>query len=95
VVFVELLRTLMAHARYKILSDIPGKPLFIRDVGPWDSHRSVTNDAEHVIKELVEQRKLPPGRRLLYWDTDNRLDELLVKDGEFVGFGVLEQEGNS
>jgi len=64
----------------------PGAPLVIKDVGPWDQHPTVTNDAENVVQSLVAQGYLPGGRRLLYYDSDGRLDELLVKDGQFVGF---------
>ena len=60
--------------------------LVIRDVGPWDQHPSVTNDAENVVLELAGQNLLQPGRRLLYYDSDGRLDEMLIKDGVFLGF---------
>jgi hypothetical protein len=51
-----------------------------QDRGP-----SVTNDAEHVIEDLSRAQVLT-GRRVLYRDTDGRWDELLVRDGVFVGF---------
>jgi hypothetical protein len=73
-------------ANYKIVSDLPGIALLIQDVGPWDAHLSVTNDAENVILTLVAQGRLPAGRRLFYFDSDGQLDELLIKDGLFAGF---------
>ncbi len=76
----------MNRARYQIVEDLPGKPLLIRDLGPWDSHPSVTNDAEAVVAELAASGKLPEGRRLYYYDSDGELDELLHKDGQFLGF---------
>lgn len=64
----------------------PSHWIVIKDVGPWDQHPSVTNDAENVVRDLVAQGYLPEGRRLFYFDSDGRLDEILVKDGQFVGF---------
>ncbi len=61
-------------------------PLVIRDIGPWDKHPSVTNDAEAVIETLVNNGHLPEGRRLFCYDTEGQLDELLVKAGKFAGF---------
>jgi len=73
-------------SRYEIVEDIKGKPLVIRDIGPWDEHRSVTNDAENVVQRLVYGGFLPPGRRLFYYDSIGDLDEILVEDGRFAGF---------
>ncbi len=44
----------LKHARYQIIEDLPGKPLLINDLGPWDEHLSVTNDAENVAAELIQ-----------------------------------------
>ncbi len=75
-------------AQYVIVEDgfDSSEPLVIRDVGPWDKHLSVTNDAESVVEELVRNNRLLPGQRLLYYDSENMLDELVVKDGKFAGF---------
>ena len=72
-------------ANYKVVVVGPDR-IKIRDVGPWDKYLTVTNDAENVVRELAVQGLLPAGRRLFYYDSDGRLDELLVKDGAFVGF---------
>lgn len=48
-----------------------------------DSGMSVTNDAEAVVAEV---HALCPGRRIIYRDTDGNWDELVHKDGVFVGF---------
>ena len=74
------------HACYDIVEDKPGQPLVIRDAGPWDKHLTVTNDAEHVVANLVKAGKLPEGRRLFYFDSDGQTDEIVVKDGRFAGF---------
>ena len=77
------------EANYIIIGNdrhYPETPLVIKDVGPWDQHPTVTNDAENVVRNLVAEGHLPEGRRLFYFDSDGRLDEILVKDGQFVGF---------
>jgi len=66
----------------------PGEPLVIKDLHP-SGHPTVTNDAEGVVEELVASGRLRPFQRLLYYDTEGRLDELLVLDGRFAGFNLL------
>lgn len=70
---------------YSIVQNTPGSTLVIKDVGHMD-HRSVTNDAEKVVADLVASGDLPPGRRLFYYDSEGQLDEILVRDGKFAGF---------
>lgn len=60
--------------------------VIIRDVGPHNRFMSVTNDAEAVVESLIKKGELKTGQRLFYYDTENRLDELLVKGGKFAGF---------
>lgn len=62
------------------------KPLVIKDVGPWDRYLTVTNGAEQVVADLVAMGKLPLGRKLLYYDSDGVLDEILIVNGKFAGF---------
>ena len=62
------------------------KVLRINDVGPWDRHLTVTNGAETVVEELADRLN---GRRLEYFDSTGRLDQLLVKDGKFAGFAPI------
>lgn len=61
-------------------------PLVIKDVGPWDSHPTITNDAEAVVEELAAKGHLPDGRRLFYIDSEGAEDELVHEHGRFVGF---------
>lgn len=81
----------MNRANYRILEDQPGKPLLIQDIGPWDLHASVTNDAELVVAELAQAGKLPGDRRLFYLDSDGVPDELLHQAGRFLGFAPAPQ----
>jgi len=78
----------MKHAQYRIVDDpaFTTDALVIRDVGPWDQHPTVTNDAEWVVEELVAAGRLQPGMRLYYYDSEGALDELLVANGRFAGF---------
>lgn len=78
----------MRKARFTIVEDdfLGEHPLIIRDVGPWDKHPTVTSDVEGVVERLVAQGRLPEGRRLFYYDSEDFLDEILVKDGKFAGF---------
>lgn len=70
--------------------------MIVRDLGPWDVHRSITNGAEEVVAELFATRKLG-AKRLGYYDSEGELGEL-VHDGcgNFVEFGpVFKIEGHA
>ena len=67
--------------------------LIIRDVGPWDERLTVTNDAENVVRDLAATGALRSDRRLWYYDSTGRLDEILHADGVFVGFRALGEGG--
>jgi hypothetical protein len=54
--------------------------IFIKDTG-HACHRTVTNDAEYVLQTLKPRR-----RRVFYIDSENRIDEILHRDGIFRGF---------
>jgi len=79
------LGVLEPQSRYEIVRNVPGEALIIRDVGHMNT-RSVTNDAERVVREIFEAGLLPEGRRLFYYDSESSLDELVVRDGRFGGF---------
>jgi hypothetical protein len=66
-------------------------PLVIRDVGPWHLFKTVTNDAENVVEYLYRIGLLVNNKRLLYYDSDGRLDELLHENGTFKDFRALPQ----
>jgi hypothetical protein len=72
----------MKSCNYEIVIETP-HVLIIRDVGPWDQHPTVTNDANEVVRELAPRLG---ARRLLYIDSEGELDELRVKERRFVGF---------
>lgn len=76
----------MRTANYRIVESLPDC-MVIRDVGPWDQHPTVTNDAEQVVSSLAFQLA---DRRLYYFDSEGELGELKVKGGKFVGFAPFD-----
>jgi len=75
---------------YEIVASTP-EAITIRDVGPWDTHLTITNGAEAVVAELSRLGILKDGQRLFYYDSDffgnlDELDELCHKNGKFTGF---------
>lgn len=72
-------------ANYEIIESSPTHVL-IKDVGPWDRFKTVTNAAEEVVAELLP---VLDGRRLEYIDSDGQRAVLLIIDGKFAGFGWL------
>lgn len=79
------------HARFVIVDqrtlDDGSLALVISDVGPWDKHLTVTNDAEDVVDRLRNEGRLPIGQRLLYYDANGELDEIVMEAGRFLRFG--------
>jgi hypothetical protein len=75
------------RANYSITEQRP-ESLTIRDLGPWDRFATITNTADEVVAELVAEGTLREGQRLYYYDSEGRLDELLVREGRFAGFAA-------
>jgi hypothetical protein len=76
------------HANFIITESLQDR-IVIKDIGPWDKHPTVTNDAEWVVSQLVDADFPGPERsRLFYYDSEGHLDELLIQDGKFAGFKV-------
>lgn len=65
---------------------IMGDRIFIVDLD--DGGKSITNDAEGVVKRLVKDH---PVKRIIYRDTDGRWDELLHDGREFRGFSPYKE----
>lgn len=81
----------MSRSNYRI-EESSDTALVIRDLGPWNRYKTVTNDADNVVAELHASGKLG-NRRLFYYDSDGRRDEL-VHDGNgvFLTFAPGEQQ---
>lgn len=76
----------MNGAKFVVLGTEPlfGGALVIQDVG--SDCKSVTNDAEAVVKVLLETKTLRPEQRLFYYDSAGSFDELLHDGKQFTGF---------
>lgn len=74
----------MLGAHFGII-DETDELVLIKDMGPWDRHRTVTNEAEAVVEGLAPILR---GRRLEYIDSEGERAELLVVNGKFAGFSV-------
>lgn len=72
----------MRRANYTVVKE-DSQRLIIMDVGPWDKHLTVTNDAENVVRDLAARLG---SRRLYYHDSEGTLGEIEVKDGAFQRF---------
>ena len=67
-------------ACYSVLFvDAEDRVTAIRDLGPWDEHPTVTNDAEDVVERLEAAGMLPSGHRLFYIDSEGDWTELLLR----------------
>ena len=85
----------LCACHFKIVSHPASGPkiLVIKDLGPWDSFSTVTNDAENVVEKLFQEGHLKRHQRLLYIDSENQLGELLIVDGKFKGFAFVDPDG--
>jgi hypothetical protein len=73
---------------YEVVADDPDH-LLIRDVGPWDSHSTITNKAEEVVEALLP---VLGGRKLYYIDSEGDHAELVIHQGKFAGFAFPNPE---
>lgn len=73
---------MLQQSNYVVEVDDPAV-VVIRDVGPWDKYKTVTNAAEAVVSELYARYG---DRRFLYYDSSGDRDELCHKAGVFTGF---------
>ena len=75
-------------ANFEIVFDRPRSFLVIQDIGPWDEHLTITNDAESVVERLKDRLG---GRSLLYIDSEGELAELCY-DHAFTKFKPLDKK---
>lgn len=82
----------MNRARFGVMRST-ATSLVIEDLGPWDQHPTVTNDAEGVVHRLHVSGRLSPGVRLFYYDSDGDYSELKHDGaGRFAGFAPAREE---
>lgn len=79
----------MIRARYT--AEMVGRTIIaIVDLG---TGKSVTNDAERVVRDLAERGFPVRVARIVYRDSDGIWDGIRTKDGEFAGFVPLGDAG--
>lgn len=71
------------HCSFEVVL-IEAEAVTIRDLNRGG--KSVTNDAAHVVEQLRAVGFLAPGRKLLYFDSDGELDEIVWEGVSEVGF---------
>lgn len=81
----------MRRARWRIVEAGHGY-LVIKDIGPWNIHKTVTNDIEKVVEDLLFSGFLLPSQRLFCIDSEGNKDEILLDATGFKGFNVLHNE---
>ena len=64
------------------------KNITIRDEGPWDIFPTITNGAEDVVEDLIMRGLLQNGIKLLYYDSEGGLEQLLHWNGKFITYAV-------
>jgi hypothetical protein len=82
------------EANYRVHGErLGGSVVLIEDIGPWDQHLTVTNDAEGVIERLYASGELKRFQRLFYYDSEGDISELVISaDGVFQGFYVCQPQ---
>lgn len=79
------------RSNYKVI-EITASHILLKDIGPWDQHLSITNDAENVVADMTPHLETMDGRRrrLLYLDSEGVATELKVgSDGMFQTFAPV------
>jgi hypothetical protein len=71
-------------ANYEIIEDTPIR-MVIRDLGPWDQHKTITENAENVVRDLWLNHKLY-DRRLFYYDKQGDFGEIKHNAAQHTGF---------
>lgn len=68
----------MLRSQFSIIKIRPGRFVLIKDNCNDCGSMSVTNDAENVVRHLLDlDNCLKPEMRLFYFDSDGRLDEIV------------------
>ena len=63
--------------------------IVLEDLGPWDTYKTITNDAEAVVKYLFKSGQATGTKQIVYFDSDYIATELCHDGkGNFTGFGV-------
>ncbi len=87
----------MQLPNFEVVSDVPGEPLVVRDLGPWHQYPTITNAAEELVDHLVTVGLLTLSRKLHYYDSEGNLDGIRTEgsrgQGRFNGFYPIQTRG--
>jgi len=82
----------MKVSNYSIESN-SDEVILIKDLGPWDRYKTVTNDAEAVVAHLFRRGLVTPNKQIIYIDSDGDYGELYHDGaGNFEGFGFTQAD---
>jgi hypothetical protein len=74
------------NANFTILSN-SSEVIVLRDLGPWDTYKTITNDAEAVVKYLFKSGQATGTKQIIYYDSDGETTKLNHDGmGNFTGF---------
>jgi hypothetical protein len=74
------------NANFTILSN-SSEVIVLRDLGPWDTYKTITNDAEAVVKYLFKSGQATGTKQIVYFDSDGENTKLNHDGiGNFTGF---------
>lgn len=72
------------RSNYQLVESSPGR-IVIRDIGDH-RHRTLTNDADNVVAELLRSKRIKPTSRIYYYDSEGEPGEMVHDGVRFVGF---------
>jgi len=73
-----------------MVEKITPEVVLLRDLGPWDKYRTITNDADNVVNFLHRKQMLSTSdTQIIYIDSGGEYNELYHDGiGNFEGFGM-------
>lgn len=75
------------HSNFTILTNT-ADVIVLKDLGPWDIFKTITNDAEAVVSYLYKSSQATGSKRIVYYDSEEEATELFHDGcGNFTGFG--------
>ncbi len=78
----------MANKNYRIVNESDSY-ILIEDISRSTGGKTVTNDAERVVSELIQFHNAK-NKMILYRDTDGYTDQLLHDGKKFLSFRIVE-----
>jgi hypothetical protein len=61
--------------------------IVLEDLGPWDTYKTITNEAEAVVKYLFKSGQATGTKQIVYCDSDGENTKLNHNGmGNFTGF---------